>query len=897
MENNIDNIIEKVQKLLKERWAYIVAFVLPWLIVLIHSAVRASWLKGEGTILSGDAGNVYYQLYVELWNRVHQGETLFFSWNAGNGTDFLVNVFQYLISPFTLFVLIVPKTWIANTVQFIMVLKWSCLCMSMVYYFQHTRFNTIKKRKQLVSLALASMFCFSNMIIFSLEHMGWFDVFILFPFLLLCVEQMNEGKGFRRFYVCLTMCLLFNFKMAIPLSIFLIFWFVMNFDSHTVDAGKHILQFIFLFAMACISGLVVILPCIYSFKDNNLYVNGSLTDYIAPVSFNFSDFVQRFFVCDSLLYATAKEPMLYCSIVAVAIALLYVFIPMARKKKIMNISILVLLLIGLFHGGVNLLWHGYIGILEDANSFSYLLIFLLAFMTMEVLAQLKNVKIWQIILVLIAGIASFVFVFLQISNYLDFYVYLSSILLFVFILLMIFFYCKKSIKYKNILVLFAVLCLSELMINACYQFEDYNMYRMEEIYYHASIDAMSEKWNIQSDGRIAITQNEANYGMVQNIPTASAQLMFTNGKMQELYRNLGLGWNEQSYEYFGGSPVLNQMLYIQYGMSTSAVAFSEMTELKENDRYYLYKMERPSALGYMVNDDVTYWDVTLDSPFDVQNDFVKKTTGADAVFEVIQPEVTCYSLLGGGREEHEHDEDEEEHEHDFVTDFSCEYNEELNRYYYHFIKMYVEDFVTMSFESDGVSDYYIFVESDADSYHSVLIDGELVYDDQVVNRQKTFHIGVVEQGKIIAIRSDVQVDDITDGTLQYQIAAWENGNFNTFYDKLSQSFYQITDMNDDWLTGEIDAKTSGIMMTGIPALRGHKVYVDDELASPVVIGNALLGIPVIEGKHTITIQYETAGIRLGAIISCIGIIMFLIYCVKLYRNKVRQKEKSFTADV
>lgn len=878
--------MKNLTKKLKEKWVYIIAFILPWLLVIIHSVVRDSWLSGEGSILSGDAGNVYYQLYVELWNRIHEGKTLFFSWNAGNGTDFLVNMFRYLMSPFTLFVLIVPKSFIADAVQIIMVLKWSCLAVSMVYYFQHTRFNTIKTHKRIISLVVAFMVCFSNMIIFSLEHMGWLDVFILFPFLLLFVEQMTEGKGFRRFYVGLTLCLLFNFSMTIPLSIFLIFWFVMIVDRRAEDARKHIIQFVLLLVMAYISALVVILPCLCAFENNKyLYLNGSLSEYMARLSFTFSEFVQRFFVCDHLSYAAATEPMLYCSVVAVAIAMLYVFIPMRRKKKIINIGILILLLAGLFYGGVNLLWHGYVGIGEDVNSFSYLLIFMLAFMAMEVLANLDEIKIWQVLIVLGTGIVCVIYTFFNITAYLDFYVYLGSLLLFVFMLLMVFFYCRKSIKYKNILVLFTGLCISELLINAYYQFDNYNMYRMKEIYYHAPVDVLSDNLELQSGGRIAITQNEANYGMVQDIPTVSAELMFTNGKMQELYRNLGLGWNERSYDFFGGSPVLNQMFFIEYGMSTSAVAFSENTEFKESDGFYLYKMDRSSALGYMVNEDITDWNVGLNSPFDVQNDFVEKATGGEGVFEVITPEVECRSLLGGGREygdpDHlEGEEEEEDNLHLEEIDYSCEYNTELNRYSYHFIKMYFEDYVTMSFESDGISDYYIFVESNADAYHAVLIDGELVYTDQLENRQKTFHIGVVESGKTIAIQSDVMLDDIADATLRYQIAAWKEENFDIFYNELSQSFYQITDMKDDWITGEIDAKVSGIMMTGIPALEGYSVYVDEEEATPVVIGNALLGIPMAEGKHTITIQYKTVGLNIGLLISCIGILLFLVYCRK-----------------
>ena len=66
----------KVKEFVKKNWNYIIAFLLPWILVVIHSIVRQSWLTGNGSILSGEAGTVYYEMYTELWDKVHQGLSL-----------------------------------------------------------------------------------------------------------------------------------------------------------------------------------------------------------------------------------------------------------------------------------------------------------------------------------------------------------------------------------------------------------------------------------------------------------------------------------------------------------------------------------------------------------------------------------------------------------------------------------------------------------------------------------------------------------------------------------------------------------------------------------------------------------------------------------------------------
>ena len=218
----------KMKEFIKKNWNYIAVFLIPWLIVVIHCIMRDSWLTGNGSLLNGDTKIQLYPLFVEFWNKVHSGESLFFSWNAGNGIDFYSNFAYYLISPFNLIVLLCPKAWIENTVQFVMVLKWSLTGVTMVYYFMHTKHNRLEHCKTLVSGIMGLAFVLSNYMIMELGYFNWTDVIILFPILLLLLENMIETGKWKLYCILLALSMICNFYMAYQVCIFLTIWFLLH---------------------------------------------------------------------------------------------------------------------------------------------------------------------------------------------------------------------------------------------------------------------------------------------------------------------------------------------------------------------------------------------------------------------------------------------------------------------------------------------------------------------------------------------------------------------------------------------------------------------------------------------------------------------------------------------
>lgn len=873
----------KLWKFMKRNWNYIIVFLIPWILIGIHSVVRGSWLVGEGSILAGESGTVYYEFFVELWDKVHQGGSLFYTWNVGLGTDFLVQVFQYLLSPFTLLLLIVPRNGIEDMLQFIMVLRWSLAALVMAYYLMNTKHNQLTSRKRLIAAVLACCYALGNAVLQGLANVNLGDVFILFPIALLLEEKMAEGKGFKRFYICLAVMLLCNFRVAVPVLLFLLPWYFLQMEGSLQENKNRLHRVLFCYVAAILTGMLVIIPCVAAtVQGTKLYAGQTAGSFAKTILISATDFIQRLYVCDTLNAAQTGQPMFYMSVVGLAVALLFFMVPVGRKQKAVIMGMLLLLMVGLSIGGGYMFWHGYIAVSSNYADISFLLSFLLIYMVMMVLQHLEQLKIWNVASVLVAGAAVFAYVFFQIEVYLNFYVYLATFLLYVLILILLIFFCRKSIKYRNMLVVFSIFCIAELLVNTYVQLGFYDMYRIKDNYYNAASEVLSLKTDAADGERIANAQIMMNYGMVMDRPTTAGQLAFTNEYVQSLFEQLGMSGTEKYYEYFGGSPLLNLMFNVRYGMSQSEYAFSDGEDKGENDGYHLYEMQRLAGLGYMADNSIRDWVPEAFSPFEAQNAFVKLAAGEDAVFtEVIPEEFVCESLFGGPRLEHELGTEEHVHEEEESLDPATviQFDKEHHNYQYMFEKMYIDDLVVASFESDGVSDYYIYIESDVPTYSHVMINEQYLYSDQLSSKHRTIHIGIVEQGTKISVTSNADVDDLAVGTMTYQIAAFQNEVYDKVYEKLSQNSYSINEYTDVRVSGMIQADEDGIMLTSIPAVSGWRAYVDGQESSYETVGGALIGVPLEQGEHEIEFRYTTPDLAISGILAVIGILLFAGYCV------------------
>ena len=853
----------KVKMFIKKYWEYMLAFLLPIVVVLLHCAVRRVWMFGEGSLLAGDAGIQYIYIFEELWNRVHSGDFSFYSWNALGGYDFYLNMLYYTVSPATLVVLLLPKSCLENALQVFMVIKWALLSFTAVYFFMHTKFNTLKKNRRFIALVFGLCFAMGNYFLGILSFFNWMDTLILFPVLLILVERMVETGKWKLYYIFLTVAIACNFYIAFPVCIFVLFWFLLQVQSVSKDRKKRTVTFLGSSILAGVSSMGIIIPCVVNVS--NRYTAGSeekVSAYIHSILEKPCDVIKRFFALTYINESDVLDTAFYMSVGLIVVCTLFCFIKMERKVKYAKLGMAVFMVISLFIGGLNYMWHGFSIPHTINHRYAFALIFLFLVMALDVLVHLDDLEIWHCILALGIHIVVFCYTFINITVYEEFYVYFVTVMLMVFDTILLVLFCKKSIRKESFIIVFLSLCIVEVVVNAFYQFQFYNVAKPEKNECVKEASDLARDISAEKGERMAFVHAGFNLGMSADVPSTTGFVSYANGKMITLNYNLGMrGVADAGLLYSGGSPLLNLMFNVGYGIGASEKEFSDCSLVKKNDTINLYKIDRLAGLGYMVNNSIEDWETGELVPFQAQNKFVECAMNSDdEVFHILKPDVECQTVLGNLTSMTDPDKD---------NAVECRYT-----------PIFEEDGNIIRFRADHDMDLYVNLQGSAYFTAVVAVDGEQVYQNNSFRiGQLTIHVGQVKKNQEISIFCGVKGQIGNEVLISAQFAEFDDEVYQKVYEKLSGSVYEITDMESDYISGTIDADRNGIMMTSVQAVEGFTVYVDGEKTDYKTIGGALIGVPMQKGKHTVEFRYQTPYAWIAWLISGCGILIFAIICL------------------
>jgi uncharacterized membrane protein YfhO len=118
-----------------------------------------------------------------------------------------------------------------------------------------------------------------------------------------------------------------------------------------------------------------------------------------------------------------------------------------------------------------------------------------------------------------------------------------------------------------------------------------------------------------------------------------------------------------------------------------------------------------------------------------------------------------------------------------------------------------------------------------------------------------------------------------DGLKEINIYVINKDKIKAAYDYLSKNQIKYTYYNDNHLEGTINVDEGQIIYTSIPYDESWKIKVDGKEVKPIMLLDALIGIEVEPGEHTITMEYKD-NYLIPALMSLTGIIGFIIFNIK-----------------
>ena len=190
---------------------------------------------------------------------------------------------------------------------------------------------------------------------------------------------------------------------------------------------------------------------------------------------------------------------------------------------------------------------------------------------------------------------------------------------------------------------------------------------------------------------------------------------------------------------------------------------------------------------------------------------------------------------------------------------------------------------TMSTEKD--QNVYLFVESSG--IEDVLISVGYEQYSQNTSREYVYDLGVCKAGTPINVEMTVK-DDVNSASLNFFAYALDDEKFEEGYEKLNSGALNIDSFTDTEITGTLNASEDGIIYTSIPYDEGWKITLDGkEVAKDdiVAIGDALLGVKVSAGSHSVKFKYTPRGMMLGLGISAVTALILIAVAVLLKKRK------------
>ncbi len=140
----------------------------------------------------------------------------------------------------------------------------------------------------------------------------------------------------------------------------------------------------------------------------------------------------------------------------------------------------------------------------------------------------------------------------------------------------------------------------------------------------------------------------------------------------------------------------------------------------------------------------------------------------------------------------------------------------------------------------------------------------------------------VNQGDIIELT--FQCNQGQSGRIHVQAAILDETVFREAYDILNTSTLKLTTFENTFIEGYIDCHQDGLLYTSIPDNGSWVAYVDGKEVPIVVIGNAMVGVSLSQGKHTVTFRYENKAFTLGLWVSVVCLLAFVAICVVFYKK-------------
>lgn len=836
--------IEKTSRpaggLLKPRDGYIAAFFVPVVIMIIIFAQRGIFPFGEESFLRTDMYHQYAPFFSEFRHKLAEGGSLLYSWDIGLGVNFAALYAYYLASPLNWLLILCPGRYVIEFMTAAIVLKIGLAGLSFTCY--------LRKRSGVPDFGacfFGIFYALSGYMAAYSWNIMWLDCIVLFPLILLGLEQLVREKKGLLYCISLALSILSNYYISIMICMFMVIYFavlmVLDWENFKDGWGKCIGLFAGCSLLAGGLAAVVLLPEIFALQST---ASGEMSfPQTVESYFSIVDMLARHIGNVQVEIGLEHWPNIYCGTAVLMLFLLYLVCRnISLREKAVYCSLLLFFLASFSVNVLNFIWHGfhYPNSLPARQSFIYIALMLtVCFQAYRNLDRFSD----RSILAAFLGAVSFVLLsqkFREGDEAYHFAVFYGAVFfLAVYAGLMVLYRRRgQGERGRKRAALAALLTLFTVCVEAAVNTTCTSVTTTSRTAYTAdneAVETLAASLKESADFyRIEKTdQRTKNDGAWMHFPSVSLFSSMAHADVTEFIKSLGCEGSTNAYSITGSTPFVDCLLSVKYAFYPREQSMDRLEYVQDYQGTYLYANRYALPLGFMIPDIMkNEWHLNMANPADVQNSLCSLFDAPD----VLQEETG----LGNGP--------------------------------------------SLIYTPEEAGEYYAFVSNKQVKSVS-LKKGEEKDTFDNINRGYLIEVGMVEAGETLAFQNEEGNEDLGIRLYRYNEAGLEH-----VYRKLAESPLTLSVWEDDRLKGTVDAGMGGTLFTSIPYDKGWTVTVDGQERQPQELFGAFLGIELEPGSHVIECSYMPEGLKEGMMISllCAAVLAAAVFISRRRRQKDRK---------
>ncbi len=927
--------LKKPRQPMSHRKIIFYSFLIPFVSLAFAYAVNNFYPIGNKTPLTIDLYHQYAPFLAQLRDKILAGESLFYSWKTGLGTNFYAQLAYYSASPFNLILPLFPPEFLSEAVTVLTLLKIGSIGATSAFMFLNmlcpAKMRTIGdgEPKSLrytsqvgtdyIVIALSTAFALSGFMLSYSWDIMWLDAIIFLPLLLTGQYRLlTEGK-FALYVLSLAACITVNYYIALFICIFTALYFFVSyfsFESDSLIAQKHPLRHFLArglqFAAASLLGaLISAFMAVPTFLA--LQMTSATSDaFPASIQMNFSifKFLQRQLIA---VEPAIREglPNVYVGVFIFLIVPLYVFIKEIKmKEKLWHLGLLFFMFISFSNNYLDFIWHGthYPNQLPFRYAFVYsILLLIISFRTLTYVRTLPKKLIAG------TGVAAVLYAILAEEVLKDDIgpvpVYLSILFFVLYVALFAAFRKSKGLhSFRNVSFALAMILVTELMVNTVFSV----VYIHKNEYYTSRPDFNNDFTSMRSEIS-ALEEKDPGFWrmeMIQQKTTNSPALygyrgitLFSSTSLEntaKLMRKLGFhGNNINSYKYMAATDFANALLGVKYLINKdTAIRDPELLPLKEEGGLHVYENPYALPLGFMVDESIFTWDTLSDNPFTVQNNFI---TAAGLHGQVFESREIKDQAAGNYSFSSLADQGLQASVGDGKLSGSIEFSliPEKDEHLYFFLNVSAETQVDMTILDEEGKEEKTVADGAKTTNESAPLspigtenrpESTTVQDNRSINTREIIDCGFVRKGQKVKVKLTTKEDKSRN--ISIYAAASNQEQLEKHVAEWKKAGLDITSFSENAIYGKVNAPKDGRLFLTIPFDSSWCATVDGQNVEPVHVANGFMAIAVSAGEHEIALEYMPPAFDVAVLASASGLVLFILaLIVREILEKRRMKAK------